>query len=176
LSVAAYSQEANSVTAIFSICVLGFGLLMTPAWAGDAKAEIDFVTRASVGHLFAIAESRLAVDRADDPKVKALAQQFVEDHRKAQAELGPAADGSGAALAIAVDADHQGRLTTLQGKSGAEFDKAYLVDQQEIHSNTLTLYADYMLLGDNARLKALAIKMIPITEAQLKKTVALAGD
>ena len=54
--------------------------------------------------------------------------------------------------------------------------RAYLVDQQEIHSNTLTLYADYMLLGDNARLKALAIKMIPITEAQLKKTVALNQD
>jgi hypothetical protein len=40
----------------------------------------------------------------------------------------------------------------------------------------LTLYADYMLLGDNTRLKALAIKMIPITEAQLKKAQALSGN
>jgi hypothetical protein len=40
----------------------------------------------------------------------------------------------------------------------------------------LTLYADYMLLGDNAKLKALAIKMIPITEAQLKQTQALSRD
>jgi putative membrane protein len=158
------------------MCVLGFGLLVTPAWAGDAKAEIDFVTRASIGNLFAIAESQLAISRTDDPKVKAFAEQLVEDHQKAEAALEPAADGSGAAVATALDGDHQARVTTLQSKSGADFDKAYVADQGEIHSNTLTLYADYMLLGDNAKLKALAIKMIPITEAQLEKTQALSRD
>jgi putative membrane protein len=164
------------VTVIFSMCVLGFGLLVTPAWAGDAKAEIDFVTRASIGNLFAIAESELAISRTDDPEVKAFAEQLVEDHQKAEAALEPAADGSGAAVATALDGDHQARVTALQSKSGADFDKAYVADQGEIHSNTLTLYADYMLLGDNAKLKALAIKMIPITEAQLKKTQALSRD
>jgi putative membrane protein len=164
------------VTLIFSICVLGFGLLVTPAWAGDAKAEIDFVTRASIGNFFAIVESQLAIGRTDDPKVRALAQQLVEDHQKAEAALEPAAEGSGAAVAAALDRDHQARVATLQGKSGADFDKFYVADQGEIHSNTLTLYADYMLLGDNAKLKALAIGMIPITEAQLRKTQALSGD
>jgi putative membrane protein len=158
------------------MCVLGFGLLVTPAWAGDAKAEIDFVTRASIGNLFAIAESELAISRTDDPEVKAFAEQLVEDHQKAEAALEPAADGSGAAVATALDGDHQARVTALQSKSGADFDKAYVADQGEIHSNTLTLYADYMLLGDNAKLKALAIRMIPITEAQLKKTQVLSRD
>jgi putative membrane protein len=161
---------------IFSICVLGFGLLVTPAWAGDAKAEIDFVTRASIGNLFAITESQLAIGRTDDPKVKALAQQLVEDHQQAEAALEPAAGGSGAAVAGALDGDHQARVTTLQSKSGADFDQLYVADQGENHSNTLTLYADYMLLGDNAKLKALAIRMIPITEAQLKKTQALSRE
>lgn len=64
-----------------------FSLLVTPAYAGDAKAEIDFVTRASIGHIFAIPE-----------------------------------------------------------------------------------------LGDNKKLKALAIRMIPVTEAQLKKAQALSRD
>jgi putative membrane protein len=164
------------VTVIFSMCVLGFGLLVTPAWAGDAKAEIDFVTRASIGNLFAIAESQRAISRTDDPEVKAFAEQLVEDHHKAEAALEPAADGSGAAVATALDGDHQARVTTLQSKSGADFDKAYVADQGEIHSNTLTLYADYMLLGDSTKLKALAVKMIPITEAQLKKTQALSRD
>jgi len=71
---------------------------------------------------------------------------------------------------------HQARVTTLQNKSGEDFDETYIADQGEIHSNTLTLYADYMLLGDNAKLKALAIKMIPVTEAQLKKAQALSGN
>jgi putative membrane protein len=142
---------------IFSICVIGFALLVRPAWAGDVKDEIDFVTRASIGNLFAIAQSQLAISRTEDAKVKALAQQLLEDHQKAEAGLESAADGSGAAAATALDGDHQARVTALQNKSGADFDKAYVADQGEIHSNALTLYADYMLLGDNAKLKALAM-------------------
>jgi putative membrane protein len=164
------------MTRFSSIVATWLALLATSALASDAKPEIDFVTRASIGNLFAIAESELAISRSEDPKVKAFAQQLVEDHQKAQAELQPAADGSGAALATALDRDHQARVSDLRGKSGADFAKAYFADQSEIHSNTLTLYADYMLLGDNAKLKALAIKMIPITEAQLKKANVLAGD
>jgi predicted outer membrane protein len=37
----------------------------------------------------------------------------------------------------------------LRGKSGADFDKTYVADQGENHSNALTLYADYMLWGEN---------------------------
>ncbi len=164
------------MTKMFSVCAIGFALLATPAWAADAKDEIDFVTRASIGNLFAIAESQLAIDRANDPKVKAFAQQLVEDHEKEKAALESATDGSGAAAATTLDGNHQARVTTLQGKSGADFDKTYVADQDEIHSNALTLYADYMLLGSNAKLKALAIKMIPITETQLKKAQALSAD
>lgn len=158
----------------FSIAVIGFALIAGPARAG--KDEVDFVTRASTGHLFAIAESQLAVDRASNPKIRAFAQQLVEAHKEAESELESAATGSGATVATALDADHQAHLTELHGKSGADFDKAYIADQVEIHSNTLTLYADYMLLGDNAKLKQFAIKMIPMTEKQYKSANALSGE
>jgi putative membrane protein len=101
---------------------------------------------------------------------------YSEAHKKAASELEAAAVDSGATPSTALDADHQAHLTALQGKSGSDFDKAYLSDQAEIHSNTLTLYADYMLLGDNAKLKQLAIKMIPVTESQLKSANALSHD
>jgi putative membrane protein len=162
------------VKRIFSIGVIAFALSAGPASAG--KDEVDFVTRASIGHLFAIAESQLAIDRAANPKVKAFAQALIEDHRKAETGLESAAGGSGAAPSTALDADHQAHLTALRGKSGADFDKAYVADQVEIHSNTLTLYADYMLLGDDAKLKAFAIRMIPITESQLRNANAVLGD
>jgi putative membrane protein len=168
--------KGESVTARFSVLVIGFVLMATPAWARDAKAEIDFVGRASVGNLFAITESQLAIDRTNNPEVKEFAQQLVTDHEKAEAALVSAADGSGATVPSTLDADHQARVTTLQNKSGVDFDKTYIADQNEIHSNTLTLYADYMLLGDNTQLKALAIRMIPITEEQLKKAQALSGN
>lgn len=164
------------MTTIFAICLIALSLLVTPAWAGDANDEIDFVTRASIGNLFAIEESELALSRADASEVKIFARQLIDDHDKAKAALESASVGSGATVATMLDRDHQARVTKLQSRSGTDFDKAYIADQGEVHSNTLTLYADYMLLGDNAKLKALAIRMIPVTEAQLKKAQALSGN
>jgi putative membrane protein len=158
------------------IGVVGLVLSVVPASAADFSAEVDFLTRASNSNLFAIEESRLALDRIGDPQVKTFARRLVEDHGSAQSALQTAAEGSGAAVPTTLDQDHQARLKVLRGKSGMDFDKAYIADQGENHSNALTLYGDYMLWGEYEKLHALAIKMIPITEAQLKEAQVLAGD
>ena len=93
--------------------------------------------------------------------MKTFAGQLIEDHRNAQTELLAADEGSGATVPTMLDQEHQARLTALQGKSGMDFDKAYVADQVENHSNALTLYADYMLWGEYEKLHALAMKMIP---------------
>lgn len=156
--------------------VLAFLLLATAARAAEFNPEVDFVTRASSLDLAAAAEARLALARGRDPRVKAYAQRRAADDRRATAALQAAAEGSGAKLATALDADGQKRLAALQGQSGLAFDKAYVADQVAVLSNALTFYADYMLLGDNEKLKALAIRTIPIVEAQLKDAQALNGD
>ena len=156
--------------------IVGLVLSAGLALAADFSAELDFVTRASNSNLFAVEESKFAIDRTRDPQVKAFARRLLEDHGKAEAELQAQAKGSGAAVPTKLDHDHQARLTALRGKSGADFDKAYIADQGENHSNALTLYGDYMLWGEYEKLHALAIKMIPITEAQLKQAQVLAGE
>jgi putative membrane protein len=158
-----------------SVCIIGLLLSVALAAAGGFSAEVNFVTRASTGNLFVVEESRLALDRTEDPQVKALAHQLIDEHGAAQAELEAAADGSDASVATTLDSIRQARLTALQSKSGADFDKTYIADQSETHSNALTLYGDYMLLGENKKLKALAIKLIPVTETQLKTVRALPG-
>ena len=156
--------------------VVGLVLSAGLAFAADFSAELDFVTRASNSNLFAVEESRLALDRAHDPRVKTFARRVIDDHGKAEAELQAQAKGSGAAVPTKLDHDHQARLTALRAKSGTDFDTAYIADQGENHSNALTLYGDYMLWGEYEKLHALAIKMIPITEAELKEAQVLAGD
>lgn len=158
------------------IGVMVLVLSVAPIWAAEFNAEADFVTRASNSNLFAIAESRLALDRTHAPQLETFARRLIEEHGKAETELQAEAKGSGATVPTRLDQDHQARVKALRGKSGADFDKAYVADQGENHSNALTLYADYMLLGDNAKLHPFAIKMIPITEAQLKDAQTLAGD
>jgi putative membrane protein len=94
---ATYGPGDKSVNLTHAI-VVGLALSVVPAWAADFSAELDFVTRASNSNLFTIEESRLALDRSADPKVKTFARRLGEDHRKAEAELQAAAKGSGAAV------------------------------------------------------------------------------
>lgn len=78
--------------------VLGLVVSVGLAFAADFSAELDFVTRASNSNLFAIEESRLALNRSHDPRLKTFARRLVEDHGKAEAELQAQAKGSGAVL------------------------------------------------------------------------------
>ena len=125
---ATYGPGDKSVNLTHAI-VVGLALSVVPAWAADFSAELDFLTRASNTNLFAIEESRLALDRSADPKVKTFARRLGEDHRKAEAELQVAAKGSGAAVPTTLDHEHQTRLKALRGKSGTDFEKAYVADQ-----------------------------------------------
>ena len=68
------------MTLTVSIGVVGLVLSVVPVLAADFSAELDFVTRASNSNLFAIEESRLAIDRTGDPKVKTFARRLGEDH------------------------------------------------------------------------------------------------
>ncbi len=168
--------RGDKIVHLTQAIVVGLVLSVAPTWAKDFSAELDFVTRASNSNLFAIEESRLALVRTGESKVKTFARRMVDDHGKAEAELQAAAKGSGATVPTKLDHEHEARLTALRGKSGTDFDKAYVADQDENHSNALTLYGDYMLWGEYEKLHALAVRMIPITEAQLKNVQVLAGD
>lgn len=153
-------------------------MILLTAGAADAAstaADIDFVTRASAADLTALEESRLALDRAADAGVADFARRIIAERGGDEAALQDAARNAGVAVPTVLDPDHQARLATLRNLSGATFDRAYLAEQAEIQSNALTLYGDYMLLGDDAALKALAIRMIPVTQAAFKTVQALSG-
>ena len=51
------------MTLTVPLSVIALVLSLAPAWAADSSAEVDFLTRASNSNLFAIEESRLALDR-----------------------------------------------------------------------------------------------------------------
>jgi hypothetical protein len=55
------------LTPTVPVGVIGLVLSVAPALAGDFSAELDFLTRDSNSDLFAIEESRLALDRTRAP-------------------------------------------------------------------------------------------------------------
>jgi putative membrane protein len=154
-----------------AICLGG----VVQASAQTAPMAAEFATKASVGNTFEVEESKLALAQASSPKVQAFARMMIADHSKAEKTLQAAAKGAGSSVEMALDAPHQSMVDALKGKSGADFDKAYVGDQVQAHQETAALLSAYQQGGDNPKLKTWAKQTLPKVNAHLKRVQALSS-
>jgi putative membrane protein len=114
----------------------------TTAMAGVAMAQTDqdkaFLGRASQGDYNEIKLSQLAVDKSQNPQVKAFAQKMVTDHTNLEQQMAPFAQKWGVTPASSLDPQHQAMYDKLNGLSGKDFDKQYIEDMDQDHHTTLT--------------------------------------
>ena len=132
--------------------------------------------KASVGNTFEVEESKLALKQAASPKVKGFAKMMIMDHTMAEKKLMTAGKDAGSPVEMKLDDPHQAMLTALQGKTGADFDKAYVADQVQAHQDAAALLGDYEKSGDNAKLKTWAKMTLPKVEMHLKKVQAMSSS
>jgi putative membrane protein len=128
-----------------------------------AKPTPEYIAEAARGDMYEIRSSELAVRKAQSPAVKQFAQQMIRDHNDTSAKLKKTlADARiAAAPPSQLDARRQAMIDTLNGQSGAAFDKAYLEQQTAAHQEALALHSGYAASGENAALKALATATEP---------------
>ena len=141
----------------------------TPALAQSPLPASDFAMKASVGNTFEVDESQLALKQASSAKIKAFAKMMIHDHTMAEKKLMAAAKPSKTMVEMKLDDPHQAMVTALQGKSGADFDKAYTADQVQAHQDTTALLTGYSQSGDDAKLKTWAKATLPTVQMHLKK-------
>jgi putative membrane protein len=128
----------------------------TPAPAGtDTGATTEgtpsaILSQMNVSNTMEIQLSRMASKQATTPAVKRIATQLVTDHSKNRQEvmalakklnvsLTPASGGNvSASDSAAMPAD-------LQGKSGAEFDRAFVQHQMQVHQTNIQKIQDQMI-------------------------------
>lgn len=136
---------------------------------GVAPSSQDFVTQAVISDMFEMQSSQLALTKADD-KTKAYAQKMIDDHKKVSDELKSVVQTGDMKLNLptALDSAHQSKLDKLKSLNGADFTKQYHDDQVTAHKNATDLYKRYAEGGDNAALKAFAIKTKPHLDEHLK--------
>ncbi|CAO4180198.1 DUF4142 domain-containing protein [Methylorubrum populi] len=136
---------------------------------GVAPSSQDFVTQAAISDMFEMQSSQLALTKADD-KTKAYAQKMIDDHKKVSDELKSVVQTGDMKLNLptALDSAHQSKLDKLKSLNGADFTKQYHDDQVTAHKNATDLYKRYAEGGDNAALKAFAIKTKPHLDEHLK--------
>ena len=155
--------------------VAALSAFCTPAFAQSPMPASDFAMKASVGNTFEVEESKLALKQAASPKVKSFAKMMIMDHTMAEKKLMMAGKDAGP-VEMKLDDPHQAMVTALQGKTGADFDKAYVADQVQAHQDTAALLGDYEKSGDNAKLKTWAKMTLPKVEMHLKKVQAMSSS
>ncbi|MCY7380949.1 MAG: DUF4142 domain-containing protein [Gemmatimonadaceae bacterium] len=117
---------------------------------------------------------RLAASKSTNAKVKEFANRMITDHggvNKAAVALVTKLGVKPEESAVSRQQTESGQQArqTLRGKSGAEFDRAYIANEVTYHENLLGAI-DKVLLpsAQNGELKALLEQTRPVVEAHLK--------
>lgn len=134
--------------------------------AVDAS-DATFATKAAVGGMAEVALGKLALTKTTNPQIKEFANMMVNDHGKANEELMTVAKTKNITLPATTDEEHMKKMSDLEKKSGADFDKAYTKAMVDGHESTLKLMQDEAKDGKDADLKAFAAKTAPIVQVHL---------
>ncbi|MES2355869.1 MAG: DUF4142 domain-containing protein [Pseudomonadota bacterium] len=138
--------------------------------ATDLKhRDKKFIEEAAHNGLAEVELGKLAATKASSDDVKKFAQQMVDDHTKANAELQQVAQSKGVTLPTTPDASHQRTLKKMQDLSGPDFDKRYLSEAGvKDHRANQKLFKDQATKGQDPDLKAFAQKTLPVITHHLQ--------
>ncbi|MCE7073057.1 MULTISPECIES: DUF4142 domain-containing protein [Dyadobacter] len=138
-----------------------------------AEDDAEFAVEAANGGMAEVALSKIAADKATDPKVKEFAKQMITDHSKANDELKTLAGNKNITLPAAPNAEKQKAAADLGGKTGSDFDKAYISQMKKDHDATVKLFEDAQKDVKDAELKAFIDKTLPVIKAHAEHVKTL---
>ncbi|MGA0607263.1 DUF4142 domain-containing protein [Phenylobacterium sp. VNQ135] len=126
-----------------------------------ANSTDAFVSNAGMSDMYEIEAGKMAQQKAQSADVKAFGKQMVTDHTAMSNEMKAVLTKNNMTPPAELDQRRKGMLDNLRAANGADFDKAYIAQQDAAHAEAHTLMTGYAQNGDNADLKALAQKAAP---------------
>ncbi len=144
---------------------------------GIAKApkgtDAEFVDKAAMAGKAEVQASQLALKQAQSADVRAFAKRMVADHGKANAKLNEIAARKGIKPQVEQISDPD--VEALRGKSGHDFDTAYLAAAgPDAHQKAVALFEDEARDGKDAQLRAFAQSTLPTLKHHLSMAQTLA--
>lgn len=160
-----------------ALLAAGLLLLTPPPWpvgldAPAARAAVaadasDYLRAALADSGFGVESARLALDRAADDEVKALARLMLADQARAERALRTAAGQDSLTLPRGLRGPARAeRLEALEA-AGAAFDRQYVDGLVEARRRALFLHRAYADGGEGARLRAVAASLAETAERHL---------
>jgi putative membrane protein len=133
-----------------------------PSFAATSENTQDFIHQATVGNLFEVKSSQLALKRTSDANVRDFANHMIKDHTRVGDRLKSALSAENKKyMPKTLDQENQDKLDNLQKTSAADFNKDFIDAQVEAHDNAVDLFQDYADNGDDQRLKSFAADNLP---------------
>src|SRR3569833_2222018 len=120
-----------------------------------------FAREASLGGAAEVEAAKLAAHKAQSADVKNFANLMMSDHSKANDELRAVIGDNGIKTSAARDLDHKVMLDQLSQASGKGFDELYVRGQVMEHQKTAQLYEWIIDSGQDPRLTAYAMRILP---------------
>ncbi|MEI6948255.1 DUF4142 domain-containing protein [Paraflavisolibacter sp. H34] len=138
------------------------------------KADKDFVVKAASGGIMEVELGNIAQQNAASQRVKDFAAMLVRDHSKANDELNALASAKG----TMINKDsllnlHKGHIESLQKKTGAEFDKAYMKMMVSDHQEDVSKFQNKANNGKDSALKTWAAATVPTLRMHLDSAKAI---
>lgn len=115
----------------------------TPGVDHKSKGKLnngEFIEKAGMAGLAEIKLSNLALDKSTTPSIREFANKMIKDHTAANQQLKDAAKATGIALPQGIDPAHTDLLQQLKGKSGRDFDAAYVNVMKQDHDSAIALF------------------------------------
>ncbi|MGA0558113.1 DUF4142 domain-containing protein [Larkinella sp. VNQ87] len=101
---------------------------ISPTKNALSQADNALMMEVAAGGMMQLEASRVAVQKATSDQVRALAQAEVDEQTGLATKLKEIASAKGVSLPTSPDAKTQEMLTKLQGLSGEEFDRMYVME------------------------------------------------
>lgn len=145
----------------------------TSAQAKLDSADRDFVENAAQAGHMEIAGSKLALEKARNPDVKAFAQKIIDDHGKAGEQLATLAKNKGYDAPTEPSLVQQAKLKAL-GLRDDSFDKAY-IDEIGVsaHEDAVKLFEKASNDVKDPDIKQFAIQTLPVLQQHLQMAQGL---
>jgi putative membrane protein len=136
----------------------------------DGADPAKFVTKAAQGGMTEVALSKAAASKSSNADVKKFAEQMVQDHQKANAELSAIAKNKGLSVPASLDPEHQAIVQKINNQTGEGFDQTYGKQMAMDHAKTVALF-EAATQSTDPDLAAFARKTLPT----LKEHKQMAG-
>ncbi len=143
--------------------------LFGTAQASDSPALTEYLTTIALADRFEIRASRLAMDRASNPAVRAFATAMLRDQAERRAVLMQAAARDDLDLPVDLDPVRRRQLERLRATRGAEFDRLYRETQAASHREALELHRTFAETATDPALRQWAGAWVPATSSRLTR-------